>query len=79
MSSRIHSGIVYYDCYDCGLEIEENDVCWATHNGELSVQFGDPYCDACLPEKEDESDNEPQGCSHCFNPEFSCACSKEEV
>jgi hypothetical protein len=25
-------------------------------------------------DEDDEADNEPQGCSHCFNPEFSCAC-----
>jgi hypothetical protein len=30
-------------------------------------------------DEDDEEDNEPQGCSHCFNPEFSCACSKEAV
>jgi hypothetical protein len=56
MSSTIYGGIVYHDCYDCGLEIPEDDVSWATHNGELSVQFGDPYCDACLPEKEDDDE-----------------------
>jgi hypothetical protein len=27
-----------------------------------------------IPEDYDQEDDEPQGCSHCFNPEFSCAC-----
>jgi len=47
--SRIHSGIVYHDCYDCGLEIAEDDVLWATEDGVLTTN-GNPYCDACLPE-----------------------------
>ena len=25
-------------------------------------------------DEDDEADNEPQGCSHCWNPDFSCAC-----
>jgi hypothetical protein len=25
-------------------------------------------------DEDDEADNEPQGCSHCWNPAFSCAC-----
>lgn len=56
MVSRIHSGIVYHDCHDCGLEIGESDVSWATEDGKLSVEFGEPYCDACLPEEEDDDE-----------------------
>ena len=65
MVSRIHSGIVYHDCHDCGLEIDESDVLWATEDGKLSVEFGEPYCDECLPE--------PQGCGHCSGV-GGCAC-----
>ena len=37
---------------------------------------GDGYaCDSHnYTDEDDEADNEPQGCSHCFNPAFSCAC-----
>jgi hypothetical protein len=43
----------------------------AEQGGEevLAVAKGDGYTD-----EDDEADNEPQGCSHCWNPEFSCAC-----
>jgi len=76
MVSRIHSGIVYHDCHDCGLEIEEGDVSWATEDGNLTMIKGNPYCDACLPEKEDKPNRPPCDCdqsgggyslcSHCF-------------
>ena len=35
----------------------------------LALSKGEGYTD-----EDDESDNEPQGCSHCWNPDFSCAC-----
>jgi hypothetical protein len=48
----------------------------AEQGGEeiLALAKGDGYTD-----EDDEADNEQQGCSHCFNPAFSCACSKEAV
>jgi len=35
----------------------------------VALSKGDGYTD-----EDDEADNEPQGCSHCWNPDFSCAC-----
>lgn len=66
MTAEIRGDIVYHDCLGCGKEFSEDEVSWAMPSGRLTVMKGDPYCDACLPE--------PQGCSHCWNPDFSCAC-----
>ncbi len=35
----------------------------------VALSKGDGYTD-----EDDEADNEPQGFSHCWNPDFSCAC-----
>ena len=35
----------------------------------VALSKGDGYTD-----EDDEADNEPQGCSHCWNLDFSCAC-----
>jgi hypothetical protein len=43
------------------------------------VKRKDPYAKKLYEshgytDEDDEADNEPQGCSHCWNPDFSCAC-----
>ena len=80
MSNKIEGGLVFHDCFGCGKEFREDDVSWATEDGKITFG-GNPYCDACLPEEEDEeADNEPYRppcdcdqsgsgyslCSHCF-------------
>ena len=49
------------------------EVAWVDNEdgeivGEIDVAIA--YAQQLL----DEADNEPQGCSHCWNPDFSCAC-----
>ena len=61
----------YVVCYGCGISFTNDEITWATEDGKLTTMEGNPYCDGCLPE---EDGDEPQGCSHCFNPDFSCAC-----
>jgi hypothetical protein len=66
MSNKIEGGLVFHDCFGCGKEFREDDVSWAMPDGRLTVMKGDPYCDACLPET--------QGCDHCGNVSYGCAC-----
>lgn len=36
-------------CHRCGTPVPEDEINWACPDGALSVDHGDPYCDACLP------------------------------
>ena len=56
MSNKIEGGLVFHDCFGCGKEFREDDVSWATEDGNLTMMKGNPYCDACLPEEEDEDE-----------------------
>ena len=56
MSNKIEGGLVFHDCFGCGKEFREDDVSWATEDGNLTMIKGNPYCDSCLPEKEDDDE-----------------------
>ena len=64
MSNKIEGGVVFHDCHGCGEEFREDDVSWATPDGELTTMRGDPYCDACLPEEKLTCENTK------FHPEW---------
>jgi len=36
-------------CSGCGKELREDEIICATDDGFLSVTFGEPWCDECLP------------------------------
>lgn len=40
-------------CHGCAVPVHEEEINWARPDGSLSVDDGDPYCDACLPPEED--------------------------
>lgn len=44
-------------CHGCAVPVHEEEINWARPDGSLSVDDGDPYCDACLPP---EGDTTPQ-------------------
>jgi hypothetical protein len=56
MTAAIRDDVVYHDCFGCGKEFSEDEVSWAMPDGRLTVMEGDPYCDACLPEEEDDDE-----------------------
>ena len=46
---------IFFPCAGgCGKQIEQSEIIWATDDGKLTVEFGKPWCDACLPMEEDE-------------------------
>lgn len=47
-------------CHGCGATLDENEITWARPDGSLSVDDGDPYCDNCLPEQQEDDDTTPQ-------------------
>jgi len=43
-----------YPCCVCGTDIHEEEVIWATPDGRLTVDYGEPYCQHCLPPEPDK-------------------------
>jgi len=38
------------NCHNCQTELHEDEVIWATEDGELNTDSGNPYCVKCCPE-----------------------------
>jgi len=41
-------------CHKCNEWMDADEIVWATEDGELNTDKGNPYCDSCLPEQGDE-------------------------
>lgn len=61
-------------CHGCGATLDESEINWARPDGSLSVDDGDPYCDACLPA---ERDTTPLGSAE-RDPRISIAMPRSE-
>ena len=36
-------------CRECGKPLNEDEVLWATEEGDLNSDVGHPWCDECIP------------------------------
>ena len=47
-NEEYHSAI---ECFTCKKKLHDSEVIYATENGILNTDVGNPYCDRCLPEE----------------------------
>lgn len=38
-------------CFECDNWVDADEVIWATPDGQLDTDKGNPYCDSCVPEE----------------------------
>jgi len=52
-------------CTECDEWTDDDDVVWATEDGELDTDKGKPYCCSCVPEYKVKVTPDEYTCDYC--------------
>lgn len=52
---------------NCEAWVEESEAVWATKSGKLDTDKGDPYCDSCVPQEEEDPGEDPGDTNDIWN------------